>query len=110
MEQSLLVSKVARQLEAHAKRAAAVAALNYPRKGGKRLIGTVTPPFAYNTDTMKYHALTYDDEVDIYESGEDHEVVGTSTKKFIGEAVVTDDDSEDHEVVGTSTKKFIGEA
>lgn len=95
MEQSLLVSKVARQLEAHAKRAAAVAALNYPRKSGKRTAGTVTPPFAFNTDTMKYHALTYDDEVEICESGEDHEVISISPKKVYGTMVVTDDDSED---------------
>jgi len=91
MEQSLLVSKVARQLEAYTKRAAAVAALNYPRKGGKRTTGTVTPP----SDTMKYHALTYDDEGEIYESGEDCEVISISPKKLCGETVVTDDDSED---------------
>lgn len=58
-EQSLLVSKVARKLEEHAKRAA---------KGGgsSRRSGTVTPP--YSSDTMKYHALTYDDEIEIYDS------------------------------------------
>jgi len=95
MEQALLVSKVARQLEAHAKRAAAVAALNYPRKGGRRRAGTVTPPFAFTTATMKYHALTYDDEVEIYESGEDREIIIISPKKFSGAAIVTDDDSED---------------
>eukprot|EP00555_Chaetoceros_dichaeta_P010134 CAMPEP_0198266982 /NCGR_PEP_ID=MMETSP1447-20131203/31004_1 /TAXON_ID=420782 /ORGANISM="Chaetoceros dichaeta, Strain CCMP1751" /LENGTH=597 /DNA_ID=CAMNT_0043957335 /DNA_START=21 /DNA_END=1814 /DNA_ORIENTATION=- len=95
MEQAQLVSKVARQLEAHAKRAAAVAALNCPRKSGRRRAGTVTPPFAFTTATMKYHALTYDDEADIYESGEDSEVISISPKKFLGAAIVTDDDSED---------------
>lgn len=95
MEQAQLVSKVARQLEAHAKRAAAVAALNCPRKSGRRRAGTVTPPFAFTTATMKYHALTYDDEADLYESGEDSEVISISHKKFLGAAIVTDDDSED---------------
>ena len=48
-------------------RAASVSALNYPRKGGKRITGTITPP----SNTMKYYALTNDDEGEIYESVED---------------------------------------
>lgn len=60
-EQSLLVSRVARKLEEHARRAAAAKGM-----GAKRRSGTVTPPFS--SDTMKYHALTYDDEIEIYDS------------------------------------------
>ncbi len=60
-EQSMLVSKVARKLEEHAKRAAAAKGIC-----SKRRSGTVTPP--YSSDTMKYHALTYDDEIEIYDS------------------------------------------
>jgi len=96
MEQSLLVSKVTRQLEAHAKRAAAVAALHDPRKGGRRRAGTVTPPFAGTNDTMKYHALTYDDEMEIYESDKDSEAITIRSKKVNSAAIVTDEyDSED---------------
>ncbi len=60
MEQSLLVSKVAKQLEEHARRAASSG-----RLGSKKRTGTVTPPYA--TD-VKYHSLTYDDEVEIFDS------------------------------------------
>lgn len=60
-EQSVLVSRVSRKLEEHAKRAAAAKGI-----GSKRRSGTVTPPFS--SDTMKYHALTYDDEIEIFDS------------------------------------------
>lgn len=95
-EQAMLVNKVARQLEAHAKRAAAAAASQYPRKPGRRRAGTVSPSFTFTSDTMKYHALTYDDELEIFDSGEDvHD--STDFKKSGRSAVVTDeDDSEDN--------------
>jgi len=96
MEQSLLVSKVTRQLEAHAKRAAAVAALNYPRGGGRRRVETVTPSFSFSNDTMKYNALTYDDEYEINESDKIDEAVSVRSKSTSGTILVTDeDDSED---------------
>lgn len=60
-EQSMLVSRVSRKLEEHARKAAAAKGFN-----AKRRSGTVTPP--YYSDTMKYHALTYDDEFEIYDS------------------------------------------
>ena len=61
-EQSILVSKVARKLEEHAKRAAAAKRSGLARRGG-----TITPPF-FSDNTMMYNALTYDDEFEIYDS------------------------------------------
>eukprot|EP00559_Dactyliosolen_fragilissimus_P005498 CAMPEP_0184872252 /NCGR_PEP_ID=MMETSP0580-20130426/41178_1 /TAXON_ID=1118495 /ORGANISM="Dactyliosolen fragilissimus" /LENGTH=480 /DNA_ID=CAMNT_0027375015 /DNA_START=402 /DNA_END=1841 /DNA_ORIENTATION=+ len=94
MEHCLLVNKVARQLDAHAKRAAAAAATGV-RRGGRRRGGTVTPPRHFPMDTMKHHALTYDDEIansDMWEDGDYHH----EFKKGAHGAVVTDiDDSED---------------
>lgn len=59
LEQSHLVSKVAQKLEEHIKRASSKTA----GKSG----GIVTPPYDAK-DTMKYHALTYDDEFEIYDT------------------------------------------
>jgi hypothetical protein len=59
LEQSHLVSKVAQKLEQHIKRATS----KKVRKSG----GIVTPPYDAK-DTMKYHALTYDDEVEIFDT------------------------------------------
>lgn len=42
--------------------------------------GTITPP----SDTMKYDALTYDDEGEIFESVEDCEVISINSKKICG--------------------------
>jgi hypothetical protein len=58
-EQSHLVSKVAQKLEQHIKRATS----KKVRKSG----GIVTPPYDAK-DTLKYHALTYDDEVEIFDT------------------------------------------
>lgn len=89
IEQAVLVDKVARKLEAHAKRAAA----GLPRKGGRRRIGTVTPPFG-TTDTMKYHALTYDDEVEIFDSEKGCVVERNSSHSFMSAAIITDEDDD----------------
>lgn len=89
VEQSVLVDKVARKLEAHAKRAAA----GISRKGGRRRAGTVTPPFG-STDTMKYHALTYDDEVEIYDSEKGCIVERTIAKALGDAAIITDEDDD----------------
>jgi len=62
MEQSLLVNKVARQLDAHVRRVTANHTLEH-RKNGRRKIG-MFPQQGLYMDTMKYHALTYDDEVE----------------------------------------------
>lgn len=61
-QQAALVTKVSRQLEEHAKRAAASLGKGFMKKRAGGL--TLT----YVSDTMKYHALTYDDEVDIYDT------------------------------------------
>ena len=61
IEQSVLVNKVAKRLEEHAKKAAAAKGLGSSKKSG-----TVTPPFS--SRALKYHALTYDDEIEIYDS------------------------------------------
>jgi hypothetical protein len=61
-EQSVLVSKVSKQLDEHAKKAAAIM--------GKHVMKTrtndITP--TYVSSTMRYNALTYDDEVEIFDS------------------------------------------
>jgi len=64
-EQSLLVAEVSQALDEHMKRAKSAAAsaarsANH-RKGSPAFAGTVTPTVI--TDTMKYNALTYDDEI-----------------------------------------------
>lgn len=89
-EQELLVTKVARQLDEHAKRA-------FAQKGVKgRRVGTVTPPFS--SDTMKYHALTYDDEIEMYKSEESDDGVYTNiSRRSLGYVVVTDGDDSDDE-------------
>jgi len=89
-EQEVLVNKVARQLDEHAKRA-------FAQKGIKgRRMGTVTPPFS--SDTMKYHALTYDDEIEIYKSEESDDGLYTDiSKRSLGHVVVTDGDDSDDE-------------
>lgn len=78
--QSLTVSNVAQQLEVYAKRhrtqSADVTPLfeedeQQPRK--KKRAASMPLPASRNSDTMKYHALTYDDEVD---EDIDEEVVG----------------------------------
>lgn len=61
-QQTALVTKVSRQLEEHAKRAAASLGKGFMKKRAGGL-----PP-TYVSDTMKYHALTYDDEVNIYDT------------------------------------------
>lgn len=90
-EQSLLVSKVSRQLDEHAKRAA----LN-GKKSTKKRIGSVNPTFV--SDTLRYHALTYDDEIEIYDSARGC-VVERSAKNDISEEDVSDDDSENNATV-----------
>ena len=83
MEQSLLVSKVAKQLEEHARRAVSSGRLGY-----KKRAGTVTPP--YSTD-VKYHSLTYDDEVEIFDS-----IRGCVVeRRSYGSDTVDDDDTSD---------------
>lgn len=59
LEQSHLVNRVAQKLEQHIKRATS----KKVRKSG----GIVTPPYDAK-DTLKYHALTYDDEVEIFDT------------------------------------------
>jgi len=61
-EQSVLVSKVSRQLDEHAKRAAATIGTGLMKKR----TGAITP--TYVSDTMRYTALTYDDEIEIFDS------------------------------------------
>lgn len=61
-QQGALVTKVSRQLEEHAKRAAVSLGKSFMKKRA----GGLTP--TYVSDTMRFHALTYDDEVDIYDS------------------------------------------
>ncbi len=86
-EQSLLVSRVARKLEEHARRAAAAKGFN-----SKRRSGTVTPP--YYSDTMKYHALTYDDEIEIYDSAR-----GCVVERQQRTATVVNDPDESYSVI-----------
>ena len=97
MEQSLLVSKVARQLEEHAKRAAAAAALGHSRRGGRRRAGTITPPHHFPTDTMKYNALTYDDEVEFFDSKQQKNTNKKVKNGSDGHAIVTDGDESDED-------------
>ena len=95
-EQSELVNKVAKQLEEHAKRAALSTG-----KFIKKRSGTVTPP--YVSDTMKYHALTYDDEVEIFDSARGC-VVERSYAKVDSQSFtnsVSDDDSENNATSAT---------
>ena len=66
LEQSLMVSHVAQRLEEYAKRAESEGGHSSKRLKGVGA-GIVTPP----SDTMKYYALTYDDEA-IYEPDEDN--------------------------------------
>mmetsp|Transcript_5625 Transcript_5625/g.8401 ORF Transcript_5625/g.8401 Transcript_5625/m.8401 type:complete len:547 (-) Transcript_5625:376-2016(-) len=92
LEQSMLVTKVARKLEEHAKRAAAAKGIC-----SKRRSGTVTPPFS--SDTMKYHALTYDDEIEIYDSArgcvvERQQRVMTSSHADENLSIVSNDDED----------------
>lgn len=61
-EQSVLVSKVSKQLDEHAKKAAAIMGKN----GMKTRTGDITP--TYVSSTMRYNALTYDDEIEIFDS------------------------------------------
>jgi hypothetical protein len=81
-EQSLLVSKVSKQLDEHAKRAALVTG-----KGAKKKIAPT-----YVSDTMRYHALTYDDEIEIFDSARGC-VVERSSLKNTGNS--GDDESDD---------------
>ena len=104
LEQSLLVSKVARKLEEHAKRAA---------KGGgsSRRSGTVTPP--YSSDTMKYHALTYDDEIEIYDSErgcvvERQQRVTQTNDSDENASVISNYDEEGPKVIGKPRVTFTG--
>lgn len=94
-EQSLLVSKVSRQLDEHAKRAALTG-----KKCAKKRIGSVssvTP--MYVSDTMKYHALTYDDEIEIFDSARGCVVERSSSKRDICTEDVSDDESENNATV-----------
>lgn len=87
---SNLVNKVSRQLEAHARRHAAMGA---PRaRRGLRRAGTVTPPRLFESDTMKYNALTYDDEIasSLHQKQLTHAKIGSD-----GSVVVTDGDESD---------------
>eukprot|EP00554_Chaetoceros_debilis_P007017 CAMPEP_0194079028 /NCGR_PEP_ID=MMETSP0149-20130528/5279_1 /TAXON_ID=122233 /ORGANISM="Chaetoceros debilis, Strain MM31A-1" /LENGTH=509 /DNA_ID=CAMNT_0038760389 /DNA_START=61 /DNA_END=1587 /DNA_ORIENTATION=- len=91
MEQSLLVSKVARQLEEHAKRAAG--------RLGKKRLGNLGAMSATSQQTLKYHSLTYDDEVEIFDSIRGCVVERTFGKKDAAgeESSSSDDDnSESH--------------
>lgn len=88
-EQSVLVSKVSRQLDEHAKRAAAIIG-----KGGmKKHTGSITP--TYVSDTMRYTALTYDDEIEIFDSARGCVVEKSVSTKDDG----SDDESESATVV-----------
>ena len=64
MEKSLLVKKISRHLRAHDNVPSQLWNKLHPRKGRNRTIGTFTPHFA-DTDTMKYHALTNENGVNI---------------------------------------------
>ncbi len=87
-EQSLLVSKVSKQLEEHAKRAAFSMG-----KGAKKKVSA-----AYISDTMKYHALTYDDEIEIFDSARGC-VVEKSSPKHVNDEDISDDDSQNNATV-----------
>jgi len=104
-EQSVLVNKVTRQLEVHAKRAAAAVAIVNSRRGGRRRGGIVTPPSQFATDTMKYHALTYDDEIENIDLDEGSSTKNDDNKLKDKTVVVTDaDDSEDDLKMSASRK------
>ena len=81
-EQSLLVSKVARQLEQHAKRATI--------SMGKGAQKKATP--VYVSNTMTSHSLTYDDEVEIFDSARGCVVERSSSKM---DTFASDDFSDD---------------
>jgi len=92
-EHTNLVSKVSRQLEAHARRHAAMAP---PRaRRGRRRAGTVTPPRSFESDTMRYHALTYDDEIVKSRSCKRQSPKKTEKKGSDGITIVTDGDESD---------------
>lgn len=80
IEQTALVTKVSRQLDEHAKRAVASLGKSFLKKRTSGLIPT------FFSDTMKFHALTYDDEVDIYEHDQSHvdEVTGDDALSTAG--------------------------
>jgi len=86
---STLLSKLSRKLEEHIKRAntfAASASVNqFSRRGGrKRMVGVVTPPQAFHSDTLKYNALTYDDDDDEYYDGDDAEGIENTSLEIFG--------------------------
>ena len=108
LEQSLMVSHVAQRLEEFAKRAEGEISGQPSRRSrgaGVRGAGIVTPP----SDTMRYHALTYDDEA--YVEVDDEEFKEGNHAKvdqrhrikdmdchFRADAVVTDDGESDGDV------------
>eukprot|EP00560_Eucampia_antarctica_P009809 CAMPEP_0197830178 /NCGR_PEP_ID=MMETSP1437-20131217/6779_1 /TAXON_ID=49252 ORGANISM="Eucampia antarctica, Strain CCMP1452" /NCGR_SAMPLE_ID=MMETSP1437 /ASSEMBLY_ACC=CAM_ASM_001096 /LENGTH=484 /DNA_ID=CAMNT_0043432389 /DNA_START=685 /DNA_END=2139 /DNA_ORIENTATION=- len=102
-----LVNKVSRQLEAHARR---YAAMGPPRaRRGRRRAGTVTPPRSFESDTMRYNALTYDDEI---ASSREHKQQTHEKKGADGFTIVTDGDESDDDGIqpghhsGTSNRSF----
>lgn len=101
-EQSLLVSKVSKQLEEHTKRAS----LSSGRGAGLGAKKKLTP--AYVSNTMRYHALTYDDEIEIFDSARGCVVERSSSKNDTTSAStgitataedVSDDESENNATV-----------
>ena len=85
-EQCALVSQVARELEAHIRRATEVTRKANRRSSlSTRNAGTVTPPRI--TDTMKYNALTYDDEV-VGEEREDYAELEKASRDKSGAVIV----------------------
>ena len=92
-EHTNLVNKVSRQLEAHARRHAAMAP---PRaRRGRRRAGTVTPPRSFESDTMRYHALTYDDEIVNSRLHKRQSPKKTEKRGSDGITIVTDGDESD---------------
>jgi hypothetical protein len=70
--ESNLLSKLSRKLEEHIKRASlAATSSRLGRRGGRRRIGVVTPPQPLHSDTMKYNALTYDDDEDWFPTSDE---------------------------------------
>jgi len=108
MKQSLVVSQVAEKLELHARRAEEAIGIRKGRRG-RRPNNVVAPPQVdiYH-ETLKYHALTYDDEV--YEGGDDGDVyemnenkcVKTSDVPTIGALVTDDSDSSEEDDSATT--------
>ena len=90
--QSALVSKVSKQLEEHAKNAAGRFAM-------KKRAGTPS----YISDSMRYNGLTYDDEVEIYDSARGC-VVERNTRKPIQDDTVSEDGSENSATVVSFTE------